>query len=281
MATRASIMAYIRKHDPRADGVVLFAGNGYFYFGSAGSEVSIANRFKDTMVMVRRLDALKPEDWLAEFKSRADAVSESIVGRIDAVLGRLEEKRGQWLFHTTSFSALDDILRAGHLKPKNSESFISLSENPHFGDISGDDVVLVFDKRELLPHVMQVEYDEDWYDKHPEHAAYIAGEGWREQYTAPDYEDYPDYDPDDEFWEPDPDDEEAFYRAAEVEAFTVKHGEREWITKTSRPLPLDALHRVLIKNPAHVAGATEYVRKTGASVPVLPLAKARREFANT
>jgi hypothetical protein len=212
---------------------------------------------------------------------RKQGVQVSIIERISRTLNRLEEKRGQWLFHTTSYTSLDDVLRAGHLRPKNSDSFISFSSRPHFGDISGSDVVLVFDKRQLLPHVMEVEYTTQWYNRYPEHAAYIAGEGWREQYTAPDYEDFPDYDPDDEFWEPDPDDEEAFERDAEIEAFMVKSGEREWITRTRRPLPLDALHRVLVANPAHARGAEEDVRMAGSSVLVVPLRAARREFAQS
>lgn len=279
MATRESIMAFLRRHDERARDVMLYAGRGYFYFGSATpGTVSIADRFKDTSVMVNRLNALSQEDWLAEFKSRADAVSET-VSRIDAVIARLEERVGQWFFHTTSFSSLDDILRAGHLKPKDSSAFISFSENPHFGDISGGDVVLVFERKPLLPYLLQVEYDEDWYDKYPDHAAYIAGEGWREQFSLPDYEDYPNYDPDDEFWEPDPDDDAAFERDAEIEAFTQKSGEREWITNTVRCIPLTALRRVSVANPSNMIRAREIASETGYTGPIVPMATARREYA--
>ena len=260
---------------------MLYAGRGYFYFGSVSGAVSIANRFKDTAVMVNRLNALSPDDWLAEFKTKADAVSESVVDRIDAVLGRLEEKRGLWLFHTTSFSSLDDILRAGHLKPKDNGGYISFSEKPHFSDISGKDVVLVFDRRAVLPFVEQVSYDEEWFDAHNEQALYIAGEGWREQYTAPDYDQFSDYDPDDEVWEPDPDEEAAFERDAALQAFLDKSDEREWVSKSSRTIPLTGLQRVIVANPAAMDRARDIVVDLGFTGPIMPMATARREYAKS
>lgn len=153
MSTRQTIMRYIRQQDSRAENVTLFAGRGYFYFATEDkSRPSLADRFTDTGVMTMQLRAMTPEQWLAAFREKADQVRESaIVSRIDAAITSLEERRGEWLFHTTSFTALQEVLRTKKLRPKNADAFVSLSEKPHFGDISGGEVVLVFSKQALRP----------------------------------------------------------------------------------------------------------------------------------
>lgn len=76
MATRESIMKYIRANDSRADNVMIYSGRSYryFYFGCDSLDrPSIVSRFADTSVMVNRLNALTPDQWLAEFKAKADS----------------------------------------------------------------------------------------------------------------------------------------------------------------------------------------------------------------
>lgn len=155
------------------------------------------------------------------------------------------------LFHTTSLRGLADILSDGELRAKYGAQFVSFGEAPVFGDITGKDVVLVFDANRLRPYVDKVEYTRKWFDAHREQAAYIAGEAWAEQFSLPDYADYPDYDPDDPDWEPDPDTDDALYADAEFNAFEDKAREREWISKT-RSVPLNGLLRVLVANGQRV-----------------------------
>lgn len=127
------------------------------------------------------------------------------------------------IYHTTSYHAAEQIQRTGILEPKN--GFISFSAHPIMhGDISANDVILVFDALPLLPNLLQVKYTEKWYDKYPEHASYIAGEGWREQLDTTECYDFEDD------WEDD-DCVEAMTRDAELESFLFKSDEEEWISK--------------------------------------------------
>jgi len=138
------------------------------------------------------------------------------------------------LYHTTSFGGAHAIQASGEVRPKNYEAFVSFAEEPIIGgDISANDVLLVFDRSKLGPSLDRVEYDEEWYDAHPEQAAYIAGEGWREQLDLTWlYEPPEDIDPDEyDFWEPDEDDVEAAWREAELESFVWKDSEKEWVSR--------------------------------------------------
>lgn len=145
------------------------------------------------------------------------------------------------LYHATSLAALDDILQNGVFR---SNLFVSFSEEPLFGgDISSSEVVVVVPRSALGPQIIPVQYTENWYMAHPEQAAYIAGKGWQEQHI---YE--PDMSQNDEDWEPDPDDEEASYRDAELSAFMVKSDEREWISREEGipiTLPVQSLQLIV------------------------------------
>ena len=96
------------------------------------------------------------------------------------------------LFHTTSLGNLLSILRSGKLIASSqdyNDAFVSLSEIPYTGDISHNDVILVFRPGSAVhTQVIQVKYTEGWYDQHPEHSSYIAGAGWQEQYVEPEWE---------------------------------------------------------------------------------------------
>mgnify|MGYP000635370297 CR=1 FL=1 len=117
----------------------------------------------------------------------------------------------KWLFHTTSWKALDSILRSKMLRGE----YVSLSENPFLSDIRATEVALKLDASKLH-NVQKVQYTEEWYKQHPTEAAYIAGDGWREQFSYDGVED-------------DTEAEEAVYREAELESFLHKTGELEWI----------------------------------------------------
>lgn len=140
------------------------------------------------------------------------------------------------LHHTTLAYAASEILEHRELRPKNYETFVSLSENEYVHDITGRHVTLVFDPSGFEGQLIEVEYSEDWAESHPQHAAYIAGEGWSEQYHDPEdlFEPPDDLDPDEaDFWEPDEEAVEAARHEAEIEAFLVKSDEAEWISRTA------------------------------------------------
>jgi hypothetical protein len=141
------------------------------------------------------------------------------------------------LYHTTSFAAADDIKTGGQVKPKDYDSFVSFSEEPFRGDISANEVTL---KVEVDPSLVEkVEYTKNWYRKHTDQAAYIAGEGWREQFTYPE-------DIYDEEGEADPDAEEQAYDEAQLESFLYKSGENEWISLTQGPVPVQVLDEIAV-----------------------------------
>jgi len=141
-----------------------------------------------------------------------------------------EEMERNSLFHTTAWGALPDIIKSKALKPKSYDDFVSFSPEPFFGDISANDVVLEVSP---LSNMMKVEYDEDWYNEHPEHASYIAGEGWKDQYFAPEEC------MDDDGWVDDECEEEAF-REAELDSFLFKSSENEWISiKEGENVPIE------------------------------------------
>lgn len=191
----------------------------------------------------------------------------------------LIEKRERTFFHTTSFKALPQILKSLQLKPKNVDNpFVSFSEVPYFGDISGNDVVIAFKLDRLKPQLLQVEYTENWYDKHREQAGYIAGEGWREQFNLDDYIDPDNYD---EFGDVDPEQEEEAYRDAELQSFLFKDKEREWVSKREGQVVTFKANDVailLIKNVTLVNTVKEMVDKLGLNIEVGALGGKLRIF---
>lgn len=169
------------------------------------------------------------------------------------------------LFHTTSLPNLLSILREKQLRAPY-DGFVSFSEIPFRGDISHNDVVMVFD-RSIARALLKVEYTEAWYDAYPEHAAYIAGEGWREMYQPPPelYEPPEDLDEDEiDFWEPDEEAEEAAYREAELSSFLYKDSEREWVSRDGDvSFKPDWVERVLVLNKRHVGAVRKALQKEG------------------
>jgi len=81
----------------------------------------------------------------------------------------LAERRGNWLFHTTSPNHLAEILADGILR---GSPYVSFSDTANWSGV----VTLVFSRERLLGRVMKVEYTEEWFLGHPLHAHYIAGE---------------------------------------------------------------------------------------------------------
>jgi ribulose bisphosphate carboxylase small subunit len=75
--------------------------------------------------------------------------------------------------------------------------------------------------------VIQVKYTERWAEEYSEQAAYIAGEGWIEQFEYS--EDVMEEDEEGEMWENE-DLMAAEYAEAQMEAFLYKRDEQEWIS---------------------------------------------------
>lgn len=125
------------------------------------------------------------------------------------------------LYHTTSPAAAFEILASKTLKPNTYEGFVSLSEKPHLHDISAHGAVLVFDLRQLYAQLEPVEYTEEWAHEHSAQTSYIAGEGWTEQWEAPE--------PEEDDWDDDEAQDEA-RNDAERDAFFAKSDEHEWIS---------------------------------------------------
>lgn len=139
----------------------------------------------------------------------------------------------QFLYHTTSADAAEKIIESEQLLPKDYDSFVSLSATPiRGGDIAGDDVIL---KVEPLDEVIQVKYNRRWFEEHPEQAAYIAGEGWMEQFEYS-------MDTLDEDGFSDEELEEQEFMEGMYEAFVAKRSEQEWISvEPGKPLNIKVL----------------------------------------
>jgi len=135
------------------------------------------------------------------------------------------------LYHTTSREGFESIKADGVLKPKDDEGFVSFSAEPvKGGDIEGDDVVF---EVEMPEGVMKVEYTEEWFEKYPEHAAYIAGEGWEQQFEYSNATI-------DEFGFTIEEEEEAEFDDALLDAFLVKGTEEEWISiEPGKEIPIE------------------------------------------
>lgn len=182
------------------------------------------------------------------------AIKEMAVGTVTAATDEL--------YHTTSLQGLAKILQSRTFRSGAHGGFISFSEKPLFGDISAGDAVIVLDKGALRNRVMPVEYTERWFDRYPEHAEYIAGEGWREQYMEPE-DCY-----DEEGWAGDECLERA-YRGAELEAFLWKKDEREWVGRSEGDirLPAEAFKRIVVPKAKYQV-ALALLKKLGLKMDV-------------
>ena len=166
------------------------------------------------------------------------------------------------LFHTTSWENAARTLRSGKLKSLS--PYISLSEKPLFtGDIRHKDVALVLDASGLTGQVMPVKYTEQWAEQHPEHASYIAGEGWQEQFV------YPDECMDEDGFDDEECMEEAWLNGM-VDSFLWKRDEDEWVTKREHtPLNLrGSVVGLLVPAGNGEEKAEALLNKVGVDVPV-------------
>jgi len=172
------------------------------------------------------------------------------------------------LYHTTSWPTVEAVLRKKKLGKR--APFVSFSEIPLFGgDISYSDVALILDAEVLRGKIMKVVYDRLWYDTYPDHAAYIAGEGWQHQYTIP--EECFEYDEETGWEEEDEECVEESYRDAEYLSFEFKEDEREWISKREgQPvaIPHKAIVGLLVPRPGDQEDAEELLADYGLKVPV-------------
>jgi hypothetical protein len=158
------------------------------------------------------------------------------------------------LYHTTSLGALEAILDERRLAGGD---FVSLSEIPFVGDIRANDVSLGFAADCFAHAVRKVRYTRAWYDENPEDAAYIAGDGWREQFVTPD-------DCYDDEGEVDEGCEAEAYAAAEFEAFIDKAREREWLSVESvLPFALEHIVEVVVHNQRQADAVARIVERFG------------------
>jgi hypothetical protein len=136
----------------------------------------------------------------------------------------LNESFESVVYHTTSSINAKNIMDTGIIKPRDGESFVSFSKKPFTGDISHNEVTLKINSSNIASDIMEVIYTEQWYEKYTDHAAYIAGEGWKDQFITPD-ECY------DDEGEEDTDCYNQAYRDAELDSFLWKKNEEELISK--------------------------------------------------
>ena len=80
----------------------------------------------------------------------------------------LDERRGDWLFHTTSAESARKILKDKEIR---GYPFVSLSSTATWLGA----VVFVFSKTRLRDRFMEVDYTHAWAEEHPAQASYIAG----------------------------------------------------------------------------------------------------------
>ena len=159
---------------------------------------------------------------------------------------RLDERRGDWLFHDTDIESLAKIIRSKKLRGRYYTSFST------FFVWGGHSVVLVFDKAKLGRRVMEVEYTDKWARAHPEHANHIG--------ASPDIPDEDDED--------DARDTRGVDTGAETEIGQYSD-EREFITVKPGPIGLDALDRILI-HPRVSQKAFDSIRKAAPHIGLSP-----------
>jgi hypothetical protein len=213
--------------------------------------------------LLMRADGNYTDLWDQYAPGKWERLSNDMIGKqVQELIGAAVTAATDELYHTTSLKGLAAILKGRTFKPAGLDGFVSFSERPLFGDISGNDAVLVLDRTKLRSRVMPVEYTEPWYERYPEHAAYVAGEGWREQYQEPE-DCY-----DDEGWA-DEECVERAYRDAELDAFLDKRGEREWVGRAGGDLrlPADAFKRVVVVR-AKLEVVEALLKKLGLRMPV-------------
>jgi hypothetical protein len=90
-----------------------------------------------------------------------------------------------------------------------------------------------------MPISTEVEYTEHWFNQNREMADYIAGEGWREQFS---YEGTMDDNGD-----IDEDDESRRYEEAALDAFLSKSDEKEWIADSPVNIKIEWIERILLE----------------------------------
>lgn len=171
------------------------------------------------------------------------------------------------LYHTTSLPGLLSILQSHTVEP--GADFVSFSEVPVLGDITANEVTLVFDALTLAPQLMKVQYTEEWFNEHPEQGSYIAGDGWQEQYVEP--EDCYALDDESGFEEADDECLDKAWRAAELESFLFKSDEREWVSKSEGVgvgFSPKAVKEVLVADPRQTDAVEGVLDDTKFSVPV-------------
>ena len=171
------------------------------------------------------------------------------------------------LYHTTSLPGMMSILQSHKVEPGS--DFVSFSEIPSLSDIAANEVTLVFDAAALQSQLTKVQYTEEWFNEHPEQGAYIAGEGWQEQYTEPEEC----YELDEESGWEERDDEclDKAWRAAELESFLYKADEREWVSNSEGVgigFSPQQLKEVLVSDPRQIDAVEGVLDETKFSVPV-------------
>lgn len=154
----------------------------------------------------------------------------------------LTESESDVLYHTTDPMSAESILSDHQLRPKSGDGFVSLSLRPHLHDISAHGCCIMFSRAALQSQLDEVDYSETWAEAHPNQVSYIAGEGWHEQWEAPDV--------DEDGWE-DEDAYEAAFHDAEQDAFFSKSDEDEFISKQAgQPVrfPVTAVLAIIVED---------------------------------
>lgn len=157
------------------------------------------------------------------------------------------------IYYTTSLLEALKILETGFIQPKDTKSFVLFSEKPKEGDVT-----FVFDLSAIKEELVKVQYTESWFHRFPEHASFIAGEEWRNQFKLEDWLQEEDFD---ETGEIDHETEAMAYLLAEIQAFKDKEPEQAkdyfvWMSKrTGKSMPLKGLLKVKAKRGKELLGS--------------------------
>ena len=260
------------------------------------SQLDLAEMVCDWAAMAEELGEGSPKGWADKNVGTKWKFSEDQVETIYAMIKWIEEKGGStekieegengtslvlhknavyrkvgWgedeLYHTTSYGGAISILKSGEVQPKNYEGFVSFSEplSDRIGDIEANNVTIVFKKSSIESQIEKVIYDPEWFYNHRDQAAYIAGEGWQEQWTPP--EDCYDYEED---WEDEECYEEA-YAEAEYNSFEYKEDEKEWVSRvegTPVSFSIEDVLRIFVYDEKYLEYMQEAVISLGVDVEV-------------
>ena len=146
------------------------------------------------MKLIRSGEPLDPEEVDpprgAVFQTQPSHRLKQALAASSPVMSNLDERAGQWLFHTTSAQSVTKIVKEKRVSGRPYASFSLqpvLPFNTNGPGIAGADAVLVFKwnagmERQLSP----VEYTFEWAKDNPERAAYVVGfdlEGQTMQFT--------------------------------------------------------------------------------------------------